>query len=100
MSDPLAAHGIHPHLKSYVCIEVANHERPVLLVARDDGDGDWCFLCGDEHEGTDWARVVGIGHLTDHDPSLAEVLDLVAGEEAERSTLGGVWVRAPYGGQE
>ena len=43
----LAERGIPPNLKSYVCIEVFEGQRPVLYVTR--SDGDWCFLCGEEH---------------------------------------------------
>lgn len=99
MFDLRAGHGIHPHLKSYVCTEVFNKERPVLLVAHDE-DGDWQLMCGDEHEGEDYARVVGIGHPLGDDPTLAEVLDLRAGEEAERSSVGGPWTRAAYSGED
>jgi hypothetical protein len=90
MSETLRRLGIDPHLRAFVCIEVFNHESPVLLVARDD-DGDWQLLCGEEHEGEDYVRVVGIGHPVDDDPSLVEVLNLAVNEEAERSVVGGPW---------
>jgi hypothetical protein len=68
-------------------------ERPVLLVSR--GDGDWCFLCGDGHpDDPAFYRVAGIGHPVGDDPTLAEVLDLDADEEAERVFVGGPWVRS------
>jgi hypothetical protein len=99
VSDPLAERGIDFHLQSFVCVDVINGQRPVLLVARDH-EGDWCFLCGEEHEGNDYVRVAGIGHVITGDPALAEVLDLGTGEEAERSSVGAAWIRAPYGGSE
>lgn len=99
MTDSLAERGIDFHLQSFVCIDVVNGQRPVLLVARNH-DGDWCFLCGEEHEGDDYARVAGIGHVIAGDPTLTEVLDLGAGEEAERSSVSAAWFRAPYGGPE
>lgn len=83
---------ISPHLKSYVCIEVFNHERPVLYVTRP--DGDWCFLCGEEHpDDASSYRVVGIGHTIELDPTLTDVLDLGENEEAERERVGGAWTR-------
>lgn len=92
MTDPLAARGIPANLKSYVCIEVFNRERPVLLVSRQ--GGDWCFLCGAGHpDDAGFYRVVGIGHPIGDDPTLADVLDLDVEEEAERAVMGGSWSR-------
>lgn len=81
------------HQKSYVCEHVFRGERPVLLVCRP--DGDWCFLCGDNHPDDPGAyRVVGAGHVIDDDSALSEVLDLAADEEAERPAVGEAWARA------
>jgi hypothetical protein len=80
------------HQKSYVCIEVFRGERPVLLVDRE--DGDWCFLCGQEHpEDAAFFRVVGMGHVLENDPSLERVMDLEPDWEAERTTMEGGWIR-------
>ena len=38
-------------------------------------------------------RVVGLGHLVEHDPSLKSVLDLSPNEEAERIAVGERWIR-------
>lgn len=85
------AQGLHPHQTSYVCVDVFEG-RSVLWVSRP--DGDWCFLCGGEHEDEPtYLRVVGIGHVIDADPTLNEVLDLKPDEEAERSSVGGDWTR-------
>lgn len=89
----LAERGIPPNLKSYVCVEVFEGQRPVLYVTR--SDGDWCFLCGEEHPDDASAyRVVGIGHPVGSDPTLFEVLDLGVGEEAERDSVGAAWSRS------
>lgn len=78
------------HQKAYVCIHVFDHERPVLLVSRE--DGDWSLLCGDYHEDDASAyRVVGIGHVIESDPTLEEILDLEPDFEAERPSLGERW---------
>jgi hypothetical protein len=82
------------HQKAYVCIHVFHRERPVLLITRP--DGDWCFLCGDEHEEDASAyRVVGIGHVLEHDPSIEAVLDLAPGWDAERSARDQPWRMQP-----
>lgn len=95
MSDVLADVGIPANLRSYVCVEVFDGHRPVLYVTRP--DGDWCFLCGDDHPDEASAfRVVGIGHAIAADPALADVLDLDVNEEAERSTVGGAWARQRF----
>ena len=83
---------MNPHDKAYVCIHVFEETAPVLLVSRP--EGDWCFLCGEVH-GDDAAdyRVVGIGHVFDKDPTLADVKDLESDSEAERDSVGGTWLR-------
>ncbi|KQW50961.1 hypothetical protein ASC77_25220 [Nocardioides sp. Root1257] len=92
MTDSLAVRGIPANLKSYVCIEVFDREKPVLLVSRE--DGDWCFLCGAGHpDDAAFYRVVGIGHPVGDDPTLAEVLDLDVDVEAERTAVGSRWSR-------
>lgn len=82
--------------KSYVCIEVFNNEKLVLLVSRE--HGDWCFLCGDDHpDDPSFYRVVGMGHLLERDPELNAILDLAINEEAEREAPGRPWVRTNIG---
>ena len=76
---------------AYVCSHVFEHTRPVLLVARD--DGDWQFLCGGAHAPDELPRVVGLNHLIDADPSLRQALDLPIDWEAERAFVGGPWTR-------
>ena len=76
---------------AYVCSHVFEHKRPVLLVARD--DGDWQFLCRDSHAPDELPRVIGLNHLVDDDPSLRQVLDLPVDWEAERAFVGGPWTR-------
>jgi hypothetical protein len=81
------------NLAVYVCLEVINFDSEVLLVCHDD---DWMFLCGDGHpDSADFYRVVGLGHVIERDPGLADLLDLAAGYGAERCEVGAEWVRAP-----
>jgi hypothetical protein len=80
------------HQKAYVCVHVFDETRPVLLVSR--AGGDWSFLCGDMHaDESSSYRVVGIGHVLDHDPSIQSVLDLPPEWEAERATPSDDWIR-------
>ena len=87
-------HSSSYHDKAYVCLHIFEASGPVLLVSRP--DGEWCFLCGAEHEDTpDNYRVVGKGHILDRDPTLSELADLASNWEAERTSLRGAWARRP-----
>jgi hypothetical protein len=80
------------HQKSYVCIEVFENVKPVLLVSR--MDGDWCFLCGDDHpDDPAYYRVVGMWHVLSQHPDLKALLDLLPNDEAERVKVGEPWIR-------
>jgi hypothetical protein len=80
------------HAKAYVCTHVFDGTSPVTLVTRP--EGDWCFLCGQVHDDlAESYRVVGIGHVTENDPSLSVLSDLEPGWEAERNELSGAWIR-------
>lgn len=84
------------HLKAYVCSHVFDGSAPVLLVSRP--EGDWCFLCGAEHEASSSSyRVIGIGHLFERDSTLREIQDLPADWEAERRRPGDPWSRTQLG---
>lgn len=82
------------HHKAYVCSHVFDQTRPILLVSRP--DGDWCFLCGENHPDDASAyKVVGIGHVLDQDPSLRPLDDLPPNWDAERKKVGEEWKRTP-----
>jgi hypothetical protein len=87
--------GVPFETKAYVCVEVFDRSKAASYVTRP--DGSWCVLCGGDHpdDGSE-CRVVGLGHVVDHDPTLLEVLDLNPGEEAERSGVGASWVRSRF----
>ena len=75
-----------------VCPHVFREERPILYVFR--SEKRWQFLCGDvDHSGSN-GHLVGVGHLTDRDPSLNELADLEIGCGAERKGLDDEWVYA------
>ena len=77
------------NLGVYVCPHVFEDTRPILYVCR--ADGDWQFLCGgDDH--SDDGHLVGVGPLTERDPTLNELVDLKPNWEAERNAVGEKWV--------
>jgi hypothetical protein len=82
---------------AFVCSHVFENARPVLLVARE--NGDWMYLCGQPHDANEECHVMGAEHLLERDPTLREVLDLGDNSEAERSRVGEPWIRrASIGG--
>jgi hypothetical protein len=88
-----SAQKINFHQKAYVCRHVFVQSAPVLFVSRP--DGDWCFLCGQQHEqSASEYRVVGIGHILEQDQSLVNVMDLLPDWEAERTEIDEEWIRA------
>jgi hypothetical protein len=81
------------HLRAYICVHVLEKSAPILLVSRA-GDGNWCFLCGEaNHNDASTARVIGIGHVFERDPTLLEIEDLDADWDAEREAVGKAWIR-------
>jgi hypothetical protein len=85
------------HTKSYWCHHVATGVRPILLVSRP--DGDWCVLCGkDDHsQSSDGFHVIGLGHASERDATIEQVLDLLPNEEAERDAPDQPWTRRVVG---
>lgn len=81
------------HTAAIVCGPVFRSERDVRLVTHD-RDGWWQFLCGrsdccDEKD----ARILGLGHLIERDPTLEDVLDLELGRCAERASKAAAWIK-------
>ena len=80
------------HGTAFICSHIFQDIRPILLVAHE--DGDWMFLCGDEHDfEADLPHVVGLNHLLERDQSLKLILDLSDGQEAERDSVSDPWRR-------
>ena len=73
----------------YVCSHIFENSRPVLLVCKE--DGDWQFLCGEDHPEDEVPRVVGLNHLIERDETLKDILSLEDGHEAERVSVGLPW---------
>jgi len=78
---------------AFVCSHVFENARPVLLVARE--NGDWMYLCGKSHEDDEDYHVVGAKHLIERDATLEEIASLADNWEAERSEVGRPWTRRP-----
>jgi hypothetical protein len=78
------------NLGVFVCPHIFQDSRPILLVIHD--EGDWQCLCGeDDHD--EKGHLVGMGHLTDRDSSINELVDLPNGFEAGRDSVSSDWVR-------
>ena len=76
---------------AFVCSHVFANTRPVLYVSTE--DGDWQFLCGEDHEGTEIPQVVGLQHLLERDSTLCVLMNLEANWEAERAHPSAPWTR-------
>ena len=76
----------------YCCGHIFRRERPALLVVRE--GGAWQFLCGEiDHGDPKEPYHVSVGVLLELDPTLHQIADLPVGWEAERTTVGGDWLR-------
>lgn len=75
---------------AFTCRHILDGTRPILLVAR--ADGDWQFLCGFQHVASE-GRVIGLDHPFEIDPTIRELADLRPQWEAERSAVGAPWRR-------
>lgn len=75
-----------------VCSHVRDNTRAVLM-ATHYADGDWAFTCGqtDHSDAPDEYTLVGVGHLTQHDPSLHSISNLERGHSAERISICDSW---------
>ena len=78
------------HELAFVCSHVFENAKPVLYVSKE--DGEWQFLCGENHAEGELPRVVGLGHLLERDSSLFQILDLKDDWDAERRYIGDKWV--------
>lgn len=75
----------------FVCEHVFKDKLPVLEAVRDP-DGYWQFFCGGEEDfENSRPRHIGIGHLTNIDPSIHELTCMEPGQFAERSSVGEPW---------
>jgi len=81
-------------LRCFVCDYVYKKAKPVKLVVN---DGDWSFLCGDELPLNHTFHSISLQAVLQIDPSVADVLDLPIGYEAERKDVGEPWFAVKSG---
>jgi hypothetical protein len=82
-----------PESSAVICQHVFHASRDVMLVTHET-DGMWQLLCGKPDCGSHTTpRLVGLNHLLERDPSLAEVVSLPMGYYCERKKVGGPWTR-------
>jgi len=80
------------NLAVFTTRQVLDEGLPVLVVAHDEEDGAWQFLCGtSELKGRD-ARIVCLEEMFKHDPTLGDLADLPLGWRASRDG-NGPWKR-------
>jgi hypothetical protein len=77
-----------------VCRHALRGDAIVFVVH--DRSGGWQFLCDRDHSDLDASAfaIVGVGHLVERQPELAEFQTLDIGWSADRNRRG-TWVRAP-----
>ena len=82
-----------PDTEVITMARILRGETPLLLVTHDEDDGGWQFLDG-EHVFEDDAVVVGLGEMSQFDPSLLGLGDLPTGSYAWRTGTDQPWSRA------
>jgi hypothetical protein len=81
------------HTAAYTCKHVWTDGKPILLVSHG-GEGDWQFLCGEDHDETAAAKdglVVCLEHVAHRDPSVNELATMCTGHVASRAHVGAPW---------
>ena len=79
-----------PNTAVITCLHVLNHERPILHVTHDE-DGDWQFLCGEEHR-VDEARVIALDEAYELDRSVGKLAEMADGHSADRKDESSDWI--------
>ena len=73
----------------FPCLHIIEENKPILYVKRDN-EGDWQFLCGDNHT-TEDARVIALQEIINIDPSVSKVPNLKCGQTAVRESKESEW---------
>lgn len=74
---------------AFTCCHILEDNKPILYVKHDD-DGDWQFLCGEEHLTQD-GRIIDFDEAIDLDPTISKVSDLKCGQTAVRESKDSEW---------
>jgi len=69
---------------------VLNEGSPIVYVSHDD-DGDWQFLGKEKGLGEEDAKVISLGEMIEHDPSIKEIAHLPLGKKAIRENIYSPW---------
>lgn len=74
---------------AFTCSHVLEEHKPILYVKHDE-DGDWQFLCGDNHS-TEEGRIIDFDEAVDLDPTIYKVCNLKCGQTAVRASKDSEW---------
>ena len=80
-----------PETAVITCCHVLDDKKSILYVSRDEDDGMWQFLCGQQHEIGD-ARLVSIKSVFDKDNTVGVLSEMQCGCCAERASAKEDWV--------
>lgn len=78
-----------PDTAVITCEHVLSGERPILFAVHDE-DGDWQFLCGDDHT-MQQARIISLGEACEIDSTLPVLAPLPCGYTAARKNENKAW---------
>ena len=73
----------------FTCLHIIEENKPILYV-KHDNEGDWQFLCGENHT-TEDARVIALQEIINIDPSVSKVSNLKCGQTAVRESKESEW---------
>lgn len=73
----------------FTCLHIVSQNKPILYIKHDD-EGDWQFLCGENHTTQD-ARIIALQEIVDIDPSVNKVSNLKCGKIAVRESKDSEW---------
>jgi hypothetical protein len=74
----------------FTCSHVLSKERPILYVAHDD-EGDWQFLCGEDHAEDD-GKIISLKQAVALDTTVNDLYEMPMGFGAERKTVKDKWM--------
>lgn len=73
----------------FTCLHIINESKPILYVKHDD-EGDWQFLCGENHA-TEDARIIALQEIVRMDPGIRKISNLKCGQAAIRESKESDW---------
>ena len=74
---------------AFTCSHIIEDNKPILYVKHDE-EGDWQFLCGDNHS-TEDGRIIDLNEAIDLDPTIYKVGNLKCGQAAVRESKESEW---------